>query len=206
MATHPIPLNVVAVCGSLRPGSTTRAALRYALKGAKDFGADTQLLDLRDYELIFCDGKRPDADLPADVLRLRDELTAADAILLGTPEYHSGVSGVLKNALDLVGFDQFQGKVVGLVGTSGGTLGATNALNNLRTICRSLRAWVIPQQASIPQAYTVFDENGEIIISGFEDRLLEIGKETARFAAMLKAHQSDIFLRYWEEAHANPGA
>ena len=56
---------------------------------------------------------------PPGVGKLREEVRAAEGIILGTPEYHGGFSGVLKNALDLMGFDEFEGKMMGLVGVSG---------------------------------------------------------------------------------------
>jgi multimeric flavodoxin WrbA len=59
---------------------------------------------------------------------------AAQGIILATPEYHGGYSGVLKNALDLMGFEEFEGKVRGLVGVSGGGMGAFGSLNNLRAV------------------------------------------------------------------------
>jgi NAD(P)H-dependent FMN reductase len=135
-------LRVVAVVGSLSENSKTRMALKIALMGAESKGAQTQLLDLRGYNLVFADGD--DNNLTPDVFRLRQVLQDAHGIILGTPEYHGGFSGVLKNALDLTGFREFQGKVVGLVGVAGGSTGAINSLNGLRTVCRSLRAWVIP--------------------------------------------------------------
>ena len=49
-------VRVAGICGSLRGGSYTRLALAVALKGAADAGAETQLIDLRDYQLAFCDG------------------------------------------------------------------------------------------------------------------------------------------------------
>ena len=70
--------------------------------------------------------------------------------------------GVLKNAIDLMGFNEFQGKVVGLIGVAGGSTGAINGLNGLRTVGRALRAWVIPNQVSIPQAWEAFDKAGQL--------------------------------------------
>jgi len=61
----------------------------------------------------------------------------AQGILLATPEYHGGYSGVLKNALDLMGFDEFEGKMIGLVGVSGGNMGAFGALSSLRSVGRA---------------------------------------------------------------------
>ena len=199
------PLRVIAICGSLRPGSTTLTALRVALGGAQALGAETQLIDLRDYELIFCDGKRNERDYPDDVVNLRRTVQSAHGIIWGTPEYHGGPSGVLKNALDLMGFDEFQGKVIGLVGTSGGEMGATNALNSLRTVGRSLRAWVIPQQVSISQAWKAFDGAGQPKSPEVEKRLLEVGGEVTRLAYLLSSQKGLEFLHEWEQAQQNPG-
>ena len=152
-------LRIVGICGSLRSGSYTRRALAVALRGAVEAGAETQLIDLRDYKLVFCDGGDSD-DMPKDVVRLRDEVKRAQGVILATPEYHGGYSGVLKNALDLMGFDEFEGKMIGLVGVSGGTLGASGALSALRSVGRALHAWVVPEQATVANVDEVFDEKG----------------------------------------------
>ena len=196
------PMQVAGICGSLNPDSYTRAALRIALQGAEEVGAKTQLIDLRDYELAFC---CEDENYREDVFKLREAVQQAQGIILGTPEYHSGYSGVLKNALDLMGFREFQGKVIGLVGVAGGSTGAINALNGLRTVGRSLRAWVIPEQVSIPRAWQVFDDAGQLRDSSLEERLLEVGRQVTRFAYLHTSKQAMEFLQSWEEAHLNPG-
>ena len=123
-------IQVAGICGSLRKGSFTRMALHVALAGAKEAGARTHLIDLSEYHLIFCDGKEDESGYPKDVFTLREEVRAAQGIILATPEYHGGYSGVLKNALDLMGFEEFEGKMLGLVGVSGGGMGAFGAMNN----------------------------------------------------------------------------
>ncbi|MEO2055251.1 MAG: NAD(P)H-dependent oxidoreductase [Nitrospira sp.] len=55
---------VVGICGSLRPGSYSHSALRIALKGAQEVGAATKLIDLREYQLIHCDGKEDESRYP----------------------------------------------------------------------------------------------------------------------------------------------
>ena len=50
-------IRVVAISGSLRPGSYTRMALDIVLRGAQELGAEIQLIDLNDYNLIFCDSR-----------------------------------------------------------------------------------------------------------------------------------------------------
>jgi NAD(P)H-dependent FMN reductase len=56
--------------------------------------------------------------------------------------------------------------------------------NRITVICRSLHAWVIPQQAAIPEAWKVFDETGKLKDSQLEERLREVGHQVARFAQL----------------------
>ncbi|GAB4431712.1 MAG: NAD(P)H-dependent oxidoreductase [Anaerolineae bacterium] len=196
------PIKVVAICGSLNPKSKTRLALQTALRGAAEKGAETQLIDLLDYDLVFANGRD---DYPGCVHHLREDVRQAHGIILGTPEYHGGYSGVLKNALDLMGFKEFQGKIVGLLGVAGGATGAINSLNGLRTVCRNLRAWVVPNQVSIAQAWKEFDDSGRLKDSQLEARVLELGQEVARFAYLHHSDAAKEFLRTWEEAPENPG-
>ena len=197
---------ITGICGSLREGSHTLKALKISLQGAEEAGAETKLLDLRDYKLGFCDGRINKETYHEDVSKLKNEVGESQGIILGTPEYHSGYSGVLKNALDLMGFDEFGGKMVGLLGVAGGSMGATNALNGLRTIGRALHAWVIPEQVSIPQAGTMFDESGNIKDDRLNERLKNLGKQVTKFALLHDIGRSKEFLQAWEGAPVNPGA
>src|SRR5713226_3989586 len=108
-AKEPI-IHIVGISGSLRAGSYTRRAVECALLGAAEAGAETRLIDLRDYHLVFR-VSTDEAGYPDDVLRLRTEVKQAEGVILGTPEYHGSFSGVLKNALDLMGFDEVEGKI-----------------------------------------------------------------------------------------------
>lgn len=197
-------IKVVGICGSLRKGSYTQMALEWALKGAAQYGSATELIDLRDYRLDFY-GMKPESKYSPDVFKLREKVTQAHGILIGTPVYHGSLSGVLKNALDLMGFEEFEGKMIGLIGISGGRLGATDALNSLRNIGRTLHAWVLPQQVSIPEAHKCFDENGNIRDPELGERLLEVGKLVARFADFHELQKDQDFIKMWESLPINPG-
>jgi NAD(P)H-dependent FMN reductase len=199
------PIRVVGLSGSLRKSSYTRLALNIALQGAQEVGAETGLLDLRAYQLDFCDGRRDHSTYPPGVHELKQEIRAAQGLILGTPEYHGSFSGVLENALDLMGFEEFEGKMIGLVGVSGGKIGAINALNGLRTVGRVLHAWVIPEQVSIAQAWQAFTADGVPKNPQLEERLREIGRQVARFSFLHHSEQAQEFLRLWETAPVNPG-
>ena len=124
------PIDVVAICGSLRPGSHTRQASWSPCKvpGGRCPHAAGRPPGLQS-RLLWAGRERCS---PEGVLRLRREVGRAQGLILGTPEYHGGFSGVLKNALDLMSPEEIRGKVIGLVGVSGGASGGIDALNGLR--------------------------------------------------------------------------
>ena len=153
-------IKVVGIGGSLRANSHTYQALNLALQKVAAIGAEVELLDLRTMNLPFCDGDSDYTDYP-DVMKLHRTVTEADSIILATPEYHGSVSGVLKNALDLMSFDQMSGKVFGLISVLGGEHNS-NSLNDLRTIVRWVHGWVIPEQIAIAKAWQAFDGNGQL--------------------------------------------
>ena len=199
-------IRVAGICGSLRPGSYTRMALKIALDAAAEAGAgETRLIDLRDYDLPFATGEEVAGEAGNSVLRLRADVKEADGLILATPEYHNSFSGALKNALDLMGCNEIEGKMIGLIGVAGGSLGAFDALNELRNIGRALHAWVIPEQAAIPEAWKHFSETGALSNATLEQRLREVGKQVARFARVHKCAGARDFLELWEKAPKNPG-
>lgn len=172
---------VVAVAGSLRDGSVTRRSLRVACGGVAAAGGDPELVDLRAYDLPPMD---PDADDPPDAERLCRQLRTADAIILGTPMYHGSYSGVLKNALDYAGFDEFEGTTVGLLAVSGGSFPVT-ALEHLRSVCRALNAWVLPHQAAVPNSRSALaetDDGPRLADDSLQDRVETLGRRAVRFA------------------------
>jgi NAD(P)H-dependent FMN reductase len=139
-----------------------------------------------------------------DVARLSDRVREAQGILIGTPEYHGSYSGVLKNALDLMGFDEFEGKMLGLIGVAGSGLGAVNSLTHLRSVGRQLHAWVLPQQVSVGRAWDAFTPEGRLKDPELEQRLKQMGREVTHFSRLHSTTAED-FIRQWEQAAENPG-
>lgn len=162
-------MKIVGIGGSLRPDSYSQRALILAAERVKALGAEVEVLDLRTMNLPFCDGGKDYTAYP-DVARLRETVKAADGLILATPEYHGSVSGVLKNALDLMSFDELSNKVTGLISVLGGQSNS-NALNDLRVIMRWVHGWVIPEQVAIGQAWKAFDEAGNLTDDKLAERL-----------------------------------
>jgi FMN reductase len=167
-------VKIVGIGGSLRPDSYSQLALRLATQRVEKLGASIEILDLRELDLPFCDGGKEYPGYP-DVDRLRQTVQQADGLILATPEYHGSISGVIKNALDLMSFDQLSDKVVGLISVLGGQPNS-NALNDLRIIMRWVHAWVIPEQVAIGQAWKAFDANGNLTDEKLSERFDDFAK------------------------------
>lgn len=172
-------VKIVGIGGSLRPESSSYQALAVAMQRVEALGAVTETIDLRVMQLPFCTGGDEYPGYP-DVIRLRETVLEADGLILATPEYHGGVSGVLKNALDLMSFDQLSGKVTGLISVLGGPTNS-NALNDLRLIMRWVHGWVIPEQIAIGQSWKAFGEDGKLLDE-------KLSKRFDQFAESLVEH------------------
>lgn len=139
-------ITVLAVCGSLRAASLNRAALGAAVRLAPP-GMTIAIYEGIGALPLF----NPDLD-QAGGLQVGDwraRLDAADAVLIGSPEYAHGISRVMKNALDwAVSMEIFPGKLVALINTSPR---ASHALDSLREILCTMSARIVaPASISLP--------------------------------------------------------
>lgn len=153
-------VKIIGIAGSLRPNSYSYQALEFAAQRVAALGAEVEILDLRTLNLPFCNGSDEYPEYP-DVAKLRQAVKTADGLILSSPEYHGSISGVLKNTLDLMSFDQLSDKVVGLISVLGGQSNS-NTLNDLRVIMRWVHSWVIPEQIAVGQVWKAFGEDGKI--------------------------------------------
>lgn len=110
---------LLGISGSLTAGGSTRTVVDAALAAAQAKAQDvtTDVIDLRDVTISFCDG-RPPEDYPDDTPKVLERIQAADAYIIGTPIYRGSYTGVLKNLLDHIPVEAFMGKVAGLVGNA----------------------------------------------------------------------------------------
>ncbi len=178
-------MKVLVVVGSMRERSTTRHALGIAARAAVEAGADVDWADLKDLGLPFCDGRADRSTYGPAVDRWAGRVRAADAFLVGSPEYWGSMTGGLKNAIDLLDAEEFRGKMVGVLAVARGDAGAMNTLNQLRHVFRWVGAWVLPTQVSIPRAREAFDEAGHAVRPGLEAELEALGREVVRYAHLL---------------------
>ena len=158
-------------------------------QAAKAAGAQVETVHLGSLDLPFCDGRADEQTYGGGTAEFIRKVRAADGLLIGSPNYHGSVAGVLKNALDLLGPDAIRDKLVGLVATARGDAGAMNTLNHLRQICRWMNGWVIPAEVSIPRAYESFGQDGCVLEGALDLELQTLGTELVRYAGLMQRPQ-----------------
>jgi chromate reductase len=131
-------MRILALSGSLRAASSNSAVLRLAARIAPPT-IQVEVyegLDTLPYFNPDLDHALDDPALPSAVRKLRAAIADADALLISSPEYAHGVSGMFKNALDwLVGGSEMPEKRVALINTSPHAKHAIAALaETLRTM------------------------------------------------------------------------
>jgi len=110
---------IVAISGSRRTNSTTKAALRVALDAAADAGAETDMIDLGAVDLPLY---HPDEDEQGESDRLTRLVREADGVIAGSPVYRGSYSSTFKNFHDFCGSEEYEYTAVGLLTTAGGRL------------------------------------------------------------------------------------
>jgi FMN reductase len=156
---------VVGIGGSARPGSTTDCALRLALHGAERAGARTVMFGgawlARLPLYVPCYEHRT-----PETLDLLDAVRAADGVIIASPGYHGGVSGLVKNALDYLedlredARPYLDSRAIGLLVTAFGWQACASTLAALRAIAHALRGWPTPLGAMLNTADGIFDPGG----------------------------------------------
>ena len=178
-------IKVVGVGGSMAEISSSLSALKIALAGAEEAGAEVQLFSIREMDLpIFIPTSR---DRPDVVMRLLDATHEAHGLLWCSPTYHAAMSGAFKNALDW--FELLRSreppyltdKIIGLISTAGGTMGL-QAINCMEFVVRALRGWAVPLMIPIPQVGQSIDDDGQLRDPSIERQLRGLGAEVVRAA------------------------
>lgn len=126
------PIKLAAFCGSLRKASFNRLALR-AFVERLPAGVSCQTIEIGDWPLYNADVQAE--GLPDKVAAAQKAMHEADGVVLVSPEYNYGISGVLKNAIDWLSRttpQPFAAKPIALFGASMGVLGTARAQYQLR--------------------------------------------------------------------------
>jgi chromate reductase len=158
------PVQVVAFAGSLRRASYNRALLRAAEELVPERMALT-VVTLDDVPLYNQDLE--DEGDPPGVTALREAVAVADGLLIATPEYNHGVSGVTKNAVDWLSrpprHSVLDGKPVAVLGASPGITGSARGQSQLRQAFVFTNSPAMPQpEILVYRAHEKFDDDGRL--------------------------------------------
>jgi FMN reductase len=129
--------------------------------------------------------ERPDRS--SEAMIFVEEIRRADGLIIGSPGYHGGVSGLVKNALDHIEDlcrderPYLTGRPVGLVATGAGWQGAVVTLTGLRGIVHALRGWPTPLGVPINTFEPSFDAGGVCISEKLDGQLLMMASEIMSF-------------------------
>ncbi len=169
MPTSP---RILALGGSLRRDSFNQKLAAIALAGAREAGADTTLISLRDFPLPLFDTDREAAEgMPEAAGKLKVLFREHHGLIIASPEYNSSITGALKNAIDWISRDEdegepplaaFRGKTAVLCSASPGALGGLRGLVHVRSILGNLGVVVLPNQVAVSRAHEAFADDGSL--------------------------------------------
>lgn len=160
---------LLGISGSLRKASTNTKLMRAA---AASYGGPFKESDLR---LPLYDGDLEAEGIPAEVQALSDQIADARAVVISTPEYNKGISGVLKNALDWVSRTEgspWADKPVAIMSATAGRAGGERTQFNLRLLMVPFRTRIIQgPEMLLASSSEQFDDDGKLVSEQYQKTL-----------------------------------
>lgn len=152
-------IRIAVLLGSVRPDNYTRKAASLVVDELKERGVQVDVIDPAEMQLNLPGGHAtPDAE------RMQEIVRDASALVLCTPEYHGGLSSVIKLMIENMGFPSaMSGKPAALLGVAQGRIGAIKSLEMLRSICSHVGCHVMPAAISVANVRKAFDEEGHVV-------------------------------------------
>ena len=186
---------VLAFAGSARKDSVNKKLIKIASEGAREAGVETTLIDLRDFPLPIYDGDFEEEEgLPEKVRELKRLFLAHQGLLISSPEYNSSFSPILKNTIDWVSRPSegeaplacFSGKCAAIMSASPGALGGLRGLVHLRALLGNIQVLVLPNQVAVGQAFSAFNEEGQLIDGKRQAQIKGLGAQLAEMVSRLR--------------------
>jgi NAD(P)H-dependent FMN reductase len=156
---------VLVISCSLHPQSRSRRLAEAAAASLRSLGAPVELIDLRDYELPFCDGGASYSAPSVPVLE--EQIAKASAILLAAPVYNYDLNAAAKNLVELTG-DAWEGKPVGFLCAAGGRSSYMSPIGLANNLMLDFRCWIIPRFVYATKADFAGDQVSDVIGSRVE--------------------------------------
>jgi FMN reductase len=123
----------------------------------------------------------PEAEPDARVMRVRADVTWAEAFVLTTPDYHGSMSGAMKNFLDYH-WTEFSGKLFGYLCASH-EKGVT-VMEGMRTAVRQCYGWSLPYGVSI-HGKEDFDADGQLLNPVVKSRLKMTARDMVTYGSLI---------------------
>jgi azobenzene reductase len=139
---------ITLLSGSMNPNSITRKSLKVIEKALQSKNIETHFVCPREYPLPIYDFTQEE---PENTKLIKKWISESDGLIVGSPEYHGGYTGVIKNILDHLTIEDLSRKPVGLLAASGGMKSGISTLNSLRVVFRSLHCPVIVEQTAVSE-------------------------------------------------------
>ncbi len=192
---------ILLLYGSLREVSYSRLLIEEAARLLEFMGAEVKIFNPDGLPVAGSVGKEH-----AKVQELRALSLWSEGQVWCSPEMHGAVTGVFKNQIDWLPLEEnsvrpTQGRTLAVAQVSGGSQ-SFNAVNSLRLLGRWMRMFTIPNQSSVPMAYTQFDADGRMKPGPLYDRLVDVMEELLRFTWLLRDRADYLVERYSERVAA----
>lgn len=177
-------MKLLGISGTI-VGSKTAIAVQAVLDAVQRKHPDVsiEMLDMRDYDVQFCDGRDP-ATYTGDTRTVLDRIASADFYIIGTPVFQASITGVLKNLFDLVPVSSLYQKVMGFVATGGTYQHYLMVENQLKPIAGFFRAYVAPSYVYLHDDH--FNEKREIVDQEVLERIDRLADEVVHMQRALK--------------------
>lgn len=154
-------MKLLGISGSLRKGSFNTMLIKEA---ARIF--EPSEFTLADLNLPLYDGDVEAEGMPEPVLKICDQILAADAIVMSTTEYNKAPSGVMKNMLDWVSRPRpapLVGKPVAVVASAAGVAGGQRAIALMYLYLMPFKIKLVAEQeVCVGNSHSAFDDAGQL--------------------------------------------
>jgi NAD(P)H-dependent FMN reductase len=159
-------MKILVFSASLRKGSFNLKLSKAIAKMAEANGADVDFARMNDFNMpLFNFEDQESSGIPAGAQALADRITAADGMILSSPEYNWGPPANIKNAIDWLSRVlpmPLDNKSILLSSASPSLVGGVRGLSSLRPSFEALGTWVYPKMFTLAQAPAAFDDAGNI--------------------------------------------
>ncbi|PHQ25232.1 arsenical resistance protein ArsH [Marinobacter guineae] len=195
------PPRILLLYGSLRERSFSRLAVEEAARLLEAMGAETRIFDPRGLPLADAE----DASHPK-VQELRELAQWSEGMVWCSPERHGAMTGIMKTQIDWIplsigGMRPTQGKTLAVMQVCGGSQ-SFNVVNQLRVLGRWMRMVTIPNQSSVPKAFTEFDEHDRMLPSPYYNRIVDVMEELVKFTLLIRDCSDYLTDRYSERVES----